>query len=195
MTDTQNKISLKISQDIYNSVVSAKNFNNDINVGNIGEILATQYLEQLGLKFIRKSEESADLKKWDLEFAQNDKLYRYEIKNDVYILPPKIFVSDKLTSPIKLNGRDTGNIFIEFYCRNKPSGITTTTADVWMNFFFHLKELWMIPVSKLRQLISNNEFRISEESGDINSHTKGYLIPRNNFRNHFKVINYDIDFN
>jgi hypothetical protein len=89
-----------------------------------------------------------------------------------------------------VNGKDTGNIFIEFHSRGVDSGITTTTADVWVNIFFHLDEIWIIPVDKLRQLINSNEFPISEESGDINSHTKGYLIPREEFRKHFKVIKY-----
>jgi hypothetical protein len=53
-----------------------------------------------------------------------------------------------------------------------------------------LDELWSIPVTKLREIISNNEFPISEESGDINSHTMGYLIPREEYREHFKVIKY-----
>jgi len=81
---------------------------------------------------------------------------------------------------------------LELLFKNKNVRYEVKT-DVYIlpgKWIFHLDEIWIIPVDKLRQLINSNEFPISEESGDINSHTKGYLIPREEFRKHFKVIKY-----
>lgn len=184
-------INLTITKEDLNRLSSKKNFSNDNVIGKVGEKMATQYLtEQMGLIFRGESENKTDLKGWDLEFEKEDKKFRYEVKTDVYIISGKWFQPNGWENKIWVEGKDTGNIFIEFHSRGIESGITTTTADVWMNFFFHLDELWMIPVTKLRNLISENEFLVSEESGDINSHTKGYLIPREEFRKHFKVIKY-----
>lgn len=186
-----NSTIIKLPEELYNRIVSVKDFKEDFSVGKIGEFMAKQYLEQKGLKFIRESEDKSELKKWDLEYEHKNKLYRYEVKNDVYIIPSRKLEVQSLGTTINVPGRDTGNIFIEYHSRNVPSGISTTTADYWMNFFFHLNELWIIDVNKLKHLIENNDYVTSEESGDFNSHTKGYLIPRNQYRENFKVVKYE----
>lgn len=184
-------INIEITKDELEGLTSRKDFGNDIIIGEVGENLFKRYLtNHKGLTFIRKSEDKKELKKWDLEFLFNNKNVKYEIKTDVYILPGKWITPNGWDKKIWVNGKDTGNIFIEYHSRGVDSGIVTTTADVWVNIFFHLDEIWIIPVDKLRTLININEFPVSEESGDINSHTKGYLIPREEFRNHFKVIKY-----
>lgn len=184
-------IDIEITKDELEGLTSKKDFGNDIIIGEVGENLFKRYLvNHKGLTFIRKSEDKKELKKWDLELLFKNKNVRYEVKTDVYILPGKWIKPDGWDKKIWVNGKDTGNIFIEFHSRGVDSGITTTTADVWVNIFFHLDEIWIIPVNKLRQLINVNEFPVSEESGDINSHTKGYLIPREEFRKDFKVIKY-----
>ena len=184
-------VKLYVTKSDINNIVSQKNFTKDNRIGKIGEYMAAQYLmDYKGLEFVRESEEKGDLKKWDLELKYKSKPFKYEIKTDVYIIPGKWFKPQGWDREIWIDGKDTGNIFIEFHSRGVDSGITTTTADVWMNFFFHLDELWSIPVTKLREIISKNEFPVSEESGDINSHTMGYLIPREKYKEHFKVIKY-----
>jgi hypothetical protein len=184
-------IKIKLTQSELDRITSVKNFKKDINIGEIGENMTKQYLEQRGLTFIRKSEERTELKKWDLEFKHRDKPFKFEIKNDVFIIPDKEIVLENFDRPIKVKGKDTKNIFIEYHSRGVPSGISTTTADVWVNIFFHLNQMWIIEVDKLKRLIDENDFPVSEESGDIGSHTKGYLIPRFNFENHFKVVKYE----
>ncbi len=99
------------------------------------------------------------------------KITTYEIKTDVFCRPDM----------------DTGNIFVEFESRGKSSGIVVSTSDWFVNYFKHFREIWYIKTDKLRQLIANNEFKTTEFSGDINSNTKGYLIPRYQFKKHFKV--------
>jgi hypothetical protein len=82
---------------------------------------------------------------------------------------------------------DTGNIFIEFESRGKDSGITVTTAEWFVTYFKHFNEIWYIKSNKLRKLISENDFKKHTDSGDLGSNTKGYLIPRYQFKKYFKV--------
>jgi len=166
---------LDILKTDFEGIVSKKNFGNDLVVGEVGENLFKQYLiKYKGLSFVRKSEDKKDLKKWDLEFLFKDEVVRYEIKTDVYVKPD----------------RDTGNMFVEFYSRGVDSGIASTEADVWVNIYFHLKEIWIIMVPDLKRLIEENSFRQTEYSGDLNSNTRGYLIPRERVKNNFKIIKY-----
>ena len=41
--------------------------------------------------------------------------------------------------------------------------------------------------SNLKELIKDNKFAISENSGDEGSNTKGYIIPKKMFKNNFIV--------
>lgn len=70
----------------------------------------------------------------------------------------------------------TGNLFIEVYYRNKPSGISTTEADYWL-FKFETGTAIVISTERLKQLVkkffSINGFK---EGGDDNM-SKGVLIP------------------
>ncbi len=185
-------IKIKLSKDEINNVKSERNFADDLsNVGTLGENMAMQYLNQLGLTFVRKSEERKELKKWDLEYLFKDKPVKYEVKNDVFIIPDKEIILKNFNTPIKIKGKDTKNIFIEYHSRGVPSGISSTTADVWMNFFFHFNQIWIIEVDKLKKLISENNFPVREECGDEGSRTMGYLIPRFIYQEHFKIVNYE----
>lgn len=160
-------------------------------VGELGEKLFKQYLtDYKKLDFIRKSEDRADLKHWDLEFSHNGNFIKYEIKTDVFIKPDawvKIGDEERL-----VEGRDTGNMFVEFSSRDSKSGISTTTADVWVNIFFHLREMWVIRTEMLKKLIDYSNFKIAYNSGDEGSKTAGYLIPRRQFQQFFKVIPYEL---
>ena len=86
----------------------------------------------------------------------------------------------------QIKGKDTGNIFIEFSCRGKDSGIKVTEADWFVYYFKFLGELWMIKVQDLKKLIDENNFRVGV-GGDPGSNSSGYLIPKNKFRDKFLV--------
>ena len=81
----------------------------------------------------------------------------------------------------------TGHIFIEYESRGKDSGITVTTAEWFVTYFKYFNEIWYIKSNKLRKLISENNFKTHTDSGDFGSNTKGYLIPRYQFKKYFKV--------
>ena len=50
-------------------------------------------------------------------------------------------------------------------------------------------------VYDLRKLINENNFNKTQNSGDLNSNTRGHLIPREKFKQYFKIIKYVIKIN
>lgn len=143
------------------------NFKLDLKLGNDGENVLIKYLESKGGTLINTNNDN----KYDIKMLIKGKEKTYEIKTDVKCLP--LF--------------DTGNIFIEFESRNKPSGISVTKADWFVTYFKYLGEIWFIKSNKLRTLISENNPPIFKNAGDIGSATHGYLLKRNLFKNYFHV--------
>lgn len=149
------------------------NFNKDIEIGEDGEYVVRLDLESLGGIFISDNKNNShDLVISVPEKSGNGfKNVTYEIKTDVFCRPHS----------------DTGNIFIEYESRGKDSGITVTTAEWFVTYFKYFNEIWYIKSDKLRELISENNFKTHTDSGDLGSNTKGYLIPRYQFKKYFKV--------
>lgn len=145
------------------------NFNTDITVGERGEEVIKRYLESMGGKVLY---ENKDIN-FDLVvlFNQTAAVNTYEIKTDVYCKPHN----------------DTGNMFIEYECRGKASGIMASKADWFVTYYPYLNQVWFIKISELKNLIKYNNFRETSFSGDIGSNTKGYLIPREKYSRFFKV--------
>lgn len=140
------------------------NFKKDIDTGEQGELFIRNLLENLGYEFIEKKEDST----YDLKMSYKQKEYTYEIKTDVY---PK----------------DTGNLVIEFECRNKPSGINITQADYFVTYFPHLGEIWNIKSDDLRKLIAETKPHVFDRSGDKGSNTKLYRLKKTDVAPYFKV--------
>ena len=143
------------------------NFNKDLIIGEQGERTVTQDLESIGAKLITDNKNNSH----DLIVEKDGTQLKYEIKTDVFCFPQF----------------DTGNMFIEFECRGKKSGIEVTTADWFVMYYKYLKEIWYIKTEDLKQLIKDNDFFQTFDSGDKNSNTRGYLIPREKYKKHFIV--------
>lgn len=143
------------------------NFKKDLLLGNEGEDVLRDFLNSKGCKPISKNDD----KRYDLKMLKKGVETTYEIKTDFKCAP--LF--------------DTGNIFIEFECRGKESGIMVTEADWFVTYFKYLNEIWFIKSKKLIQLINDNNFPTFSDAGDLNSNTKGYLINRNDFKELFNV--------
>lgn len=143
------------------------NFKKDLLLGNEGENVLRDFLNSKGCKPISKNDD----KKYDLKMLKKGVETTYEIKTDFKCAP--LF--------------DTGNLFIEFECRGKESGIMVTEADWFVTYFKYLNEIWFIKSKKLIQLINDNNFPTFSDAGDLNSNTKGYLINRNDFKELFNV--------
>jgi len=143
------------------------NFNQDLVLGNSGEIIIKEFLETKGCEFINLNDDN----QYDLKMKKNNTEITYEIKTDVLVAP--IY--------------DTGNIFIEFESRGKKSGISVTKSDWFVTYFKYLKEIWFIKSETLKNLIQENEFPIFYDAGDVGSATHGYLIKRKDFKEYFHV--------
>lgn len=143
------------------------NFKEDLKLGNDGETAVRTFLESQGATFKEFNHDN----KYDLKMLVKGLEKTYEIKTDVKIAP--LF--------------DTGNIFIEYESRNKPSGIATSKADWFVTYFLFLNELWFIKTETLRKLILENEYPTFKDAGDIGSATHGYLLPRKDVKKYFHV--------
>jgi|APCry1669189534_1035231.scaffolds.fasta_scaffold19799_3 hypothetical protein len=143
------------------------NFKKDLELSSVGELKVKEFLESKGCIYQASNNDN----KFDLKMTKNNKDTTYEIKTDFKCAP--LF--------------DTGNLFIEYECRNRPSGISVTQADWFVTYFLYLDELWFIKSEDLKKLIFDNNFPVFIDAGDINSETKGYLINRKNYRNYFHV--------
>lgn len=143
------------------------NFKKDLLLGNEGEDVLRDFLNTKGCEPISKNDD----RRYDLKMFKKGIETTYEIKTDFKCAP--LF--------------DTGNIFIEFECRGKESGIMVTEADWFVTYFKYLNEIWFIKSKKLIQLINDNNFPTFSDAGDLNSNTKGYLINRKKFKKHFNV--------
>jgi hypothetical protein len=142
-------------------------FKTDLKLGNDGEDVIINFLESKGCSYVDSNNDN----KYDLKMVTKGKETTYEIKTDVFIAP--IY--------------DTGNIFIEYESRGKSSGISVTQADWFVTYFKYLKEIWFIKSETLKQLISENEFPVFYDAGDVGSATHGYLIKRKDFKKYFHV--------
>jgi len=145
------------------------NFRQDLILGNQGEQAIVKFLETKGLTYVSSNNDN----KYDIKMATNvgSNEITYEVKTDVKVA--LLF--------------DTGNIFIEFSSRKKPSGIEVTQADWFVTYFIYLRELWFIKSDQLKMLITENDFPVFKDAGDHGSETHGYLINRKEFKKWFYV--------
>jgi hypothetical protein len=143
------------------------NFKDDLKRGEEGELIVRTYLESKGATYHSDNKNNTH----DLIMSFNEELISYEIKTNYYVN----------------KDRDSNNIFVEFECRGKASGIDVSKAKWFATYFFNLGEIWFIEVDKLKELIEEYTFKTTTLSGDYNSNTKGYLVPRFLFVEHFLV--------
>jgi hypothetical protein len=149
------------------------NFSKDLDLGTKGELVIKKDLESMDGKYLNSNNTNA----YDLMMQMPVRgevglaMTSYEIKTDVFCKPHN----------------DTANMFVEFECRGKPSGIAVTKASWYVNYYPYLLEAWYIKTDDLKNLIDENDYSKTKGSGDANSNTKGYLIPRYQYKDSFIV--------
>ena len=154
-----------ILSEVKQNISGNYDFNKDIKIGEQGEDFIKNYLiKNFGFKFIKKKH----TQDYDLLMEYNNREVTYEVKTDIY-------------------PEDTGNLVVEFECRKKPSGINVTKADYFVTYFPKFNEIWNIKSDTLKQLIKEHRFKKTSGSGDDKSETKLYLIPKEKYKEHFKV--------
>lgn len=73
-----------------------------------------------------------------------------------------------------LKAKTTGNVFVEFESRGKPSGIATSEADFWC---FALEERYVIiSADELKKLVEPLKGTQSERRGGDSNTSRGVLI-------------------
>ena len=143
-------------------------FNEDITIGEDGEDVVINDLKDLGISLINKNKDN----RYDINMMDaNGNEVKYEIKTDVFCRPEN----------------DTGNIFVEYQCRGKFSGILVTQAKWFVTYFKYLREIWYIQTDVLKKIIVENDIQKVEFSGDSGSNTKGWLLPKYQYKKHFIV--------
>ena len=94
--------------------------------------------------------------------------YKYDIKVETEHGFRTYEVKEDLMSAV------TKNSAVEFECRGKPSGISTTEADFWIYKFED--GFYQIRTAKLKELIELNLYFKVVSGGDKGSNTKMYLF-------------------
>lgn len=161
------------------------NFKTDFIIGKFGEYCWLRVLEGRGSLFKKISSS----KEYDLVVFTKAREVKYEIKTDVYCYPCYETYNPIEKRMVEIGGKDTGNLFIEDTSYGRPSGINVCKADWFVYYYPYLGEFWVIKLGDLKGLIAENEFDYKSYSGDEGSNTGGWVIPRNNFRDKFYIIN------
>jgi hypothetical protein len=110
------------------------NFHQDLKLGQSIEKIAQQRI----IKYFDNDISITDINddnKYDFKISNNE---RFEVKYD-------------RMSEI------TGNIFIEYYCRGKKSGISITQSDYHIIAFTD-KDMYLIPTERLKEMIINEDY-------------------------------------
>jgi hypothetical protein len=86
-----------------------------------------------------------------------------------------------LTFEVKFDSMsdDTGNVAIEYESRGKKSGISTTKATCWVQFFDNTFHIVMVDTLRQKMLVLKHRDVIG---GDPGSETKMYLIKKDKFK-------------
>tara|TARA_S200002703_G_scaffold154681_1_gene157904 strand:- start:122 stop:472 length:351 start_codon:yes stop_codon:yes gene_type:complete len=69
----------------------------------------------------------------------------------------------------------TGRVFVEFFCRGKPSGIATTEADHWA-FILNDGIVIILPTERLKELVEEAQEKGKTISGGDSNVSQGALI-------------------
>jgi len=69
----------------------------------------------------------------------------------------------------------TGRVFVEFFCRGKPSGISTTEADFWA-FMISDESVVILPTKRLKKLVREARKKGNVVSGGDSNLSQGALV-------------------
>lgn len=100
-------------------------------------------------------------KKYELESLKYLDYDNYEMKEGYFKEYDLIITKDNVDTKIEVKSDRqasiTGNMAIEYECNDKPSGLTSTTADYWLYFVVHKDkdECYKIPTNELKDLVKN----------------------------------------
>jgi hypothetical protein len=125
-------------------------FQNQLKQGKKYEKIALNYLE-----YDTVEHKEGYFKEYDFEITNKTEKIKIEVKSD-------------------RQAAKTGNLCIEYECKNKPSGIAASTADFWMYFIVYPNrdECYKIPFTDLKEIVKD----CRRVCGGDGYHSKMYLI-------------------
>ena len=129
-------------------------------------------------KFEDDKQYKKGLKGENLILKQIQKKYPNAKKIDGYFKDYDIQIPEiQKTVEIKTDfTTSTGNVFIEFTCNKKPSGILTTRADIWV-YILESKKFW-IKTDNLKKCINkHNCLNLVCNKNILGKDIQGFLIP------------------
>ena len=140
-----------------------------------GDLQTGLFYETELMKYIKHKnyeQSQGNFKEYDLKvFKKNGSISTYEVKADKMI-------------------NLTGNICIEYMCRNKPSGISTSTAKYWA--IFECKgmnyTIYKIPRKILMEYIENKIY-FKDVCGGDDMASKLYLFKKDLFKDYIIYSN------
>ena len=89
----------------------------------------------------------------------------------------ELFGNAKIEVKLDSMAHKTGNMFIEVYSRNKPSGISTTEADYWVYKFSNSGTAIVISTQRLKELVRKFYRENGFTEGGDNNTSLGVLVP------------------
>lgn len=138
-------------------------FQSDLKFGRFYENLLLNYIHE-DFDVAEFTSPEYQFTEWDVKISKGNFVCKYEVKADK-------------------NTYRTGNVFIEYECAGKPSGISITQADIYAYFVVKSskqQDCYMIPVKYIKTLIENGEFTKILNSGD-GGRVNGFLMPLSKF--------------
>lgn len=145
-------------------------FVKDLKLGQKYEDELLKYVEHDGYEKIEGC-----FKDWDIKFTLMGNTTTYEVK------------CDRLAYK-------TGNFAIEYNSRDKPSGISTSTADYWAFFIIKSEshDCYLIETSVLKNRIAKGLFK--KANGGDNYTSKLYLMPIRDFSEYLVEPMYEYEY-
>jgi len=156
------------------------NFHRDLE---ISELLQKEIMEEIK-KYLSKKGFYADIVEPNNKDNKFDFIIKYFPKNNNHIIRQSSFElkDDFLT-------KDTGNLFVEYYCNGKPSGISISNADFYVfsvrKTDIRKADIFIIKTTKLKELIKQVKPNIVK--GGDNNASKGFLLPYSTFKQYEHV--------
>ena len=121
-------------------------------------------------------------KKYEVESLNHLDYDTYEMKEGYFKEYDLTIFKDGTPTKIEVKSdrqaSSTGNMAIEYECKNKPSGLSATKADYWIYFVVHKDkdECYKIPTDELRELVKD----CRKVRGGDNYMSRMYLLKMDN---------------
>lgn len=96
----------------------------------------------------------------------------YFLEWDIFV--PEINIGVEVKSDAQY--QKTGNFYVEYFCNGKPSGISTTKAEI---YYIYLDKLYILKTEDLKDKCRKYINTSRDKKGGDNMASKGIILPIN----------------